>query len=806
MNRYVCIHGHFYQPPRENPWLEEVEVQDSSAPYHDWNARVTAQCYAPNTASRLLDPDARIIDIVNNYSRMSFNFGPTLLSWLERQDPETYRAIIEADRMSRERYGGHGSALAQVYNHLIMPLASRRDKLTQVRWGLADFRRRFGREPEGMWLAETAVDLETLDILAEHNIRFTILAPRQAARVRRLDAGDWQDVSGEKVDPTTPYVVNLASGRTIVVFFYDGRISQDLSFGDLLRSGEALRDRLKGSFADNALDWPQLVHLASDGETYGHHHAHGDMALARCLHLLEDDPEVEVVNYGLYLERHPPQFAVEIVENSSWSCVHGIERWRADCGCNSGRPGWHQKWRAPLREAMDRLRDRAAEIFEQRSAEILRDPWAAREAYIEVVLERSPERLEQFFAAQAPRQLSEAERTTVLKLLEMQRQAMLMYTSCGWFFDEISGIETVQVMQYACRAMQLAGELGGRGLEEEFTARLSAAPSNVLENGAAAYAAYVKPAMIGPLRVGAHFAISSFFENYPEAYSFGCFNVDSKDYRRLDSGHWHLATGLAHIASRLTLETTTLRFAALHPGDHNVSCGLTRDMPPEVFEAAVAKLRPAFERGDLTEVIRLLSERFGPEVYSVWHLFKDEQRTVMARIMQPSVAEAEGAARRVFEANYSLLNFLAWLGMPAPGPLFQAAAYVVNVELMRLFTGEDVDFDHLSTRIDEARKWSLPLEREHLAYLASDWINTKMDEVALGNEHCLSALGQVNEVLARLAPLGLDLKLWRAQNVFFALRRERLEAAPGPGGPGGPGPDDDWRAGISRLSDLLRVR
>ncbi|MCA9165661.1 MAG: hypothetical protein KDA62_21890, partial [Planctomycetales bacterium] len=334
MERYICIHGHFYQPPRENPWLEAIEVQDSAYPFHDWNERITAECYEPNASSRILTGDGRIERIVNNYANVSFNFGATLLSWLEVHAPDTYRRILLADQESRELFSGHGSALAQVYNHMIMPLANRRDKITQVRWGIRDFEARFGRPPEGMWLAETGVDNETLDVLAEHGIKFTILAPNQAHEVRKYRGRNWHDVSGSRIDPTTAYEVRLPSKRKIALFFYDGPISRAIAFEGLLTRGEHLAGRLMGAFTDHR-EWPQLVHIATDGESYGHHHRHGDMALAYALHHIQQHNLAKITNYGEYLEKHPPLDEVRIYDNSSWSCAHGIERWRSDCGCNS---------------------------------------------------------------------------------------------------------------------------------------------------------------------------------------------------------------------------------------------------------------------------------------------------------------------------------------------------------------------------------------------------------------------------------------------------------------------------------------
>lgn len=342
--RYVCIHQHCYQPPRENPWLESIERQDSAYPYHDWNERIMAECYAPNTASRILDPDHRIVRIVNNYANTSFNFGPTLLSWMESDAPEAYSAVLQADKESRQRFSGHGSAIAQAYNHIIMPLANSRDKRTQIVWGLEDFWRRFGRQPEGMWLPETAVDVETLELLAEHNVRFTILSPYQAWRVRPVGTQTWQDVTGGKIDPARAYVQNLPSGRSINLFFYDGPVSQAVAFEKLLDSGEKFAARLMSAFSESR-DWEQLVHIATDGETYGHHHRYGEMALSYALHHLESTGMAKITNYGEFLEKFPPKWEAQAHASTAWSCVHGVGRWIDNCGCNSGdgqigiRPG-----------------------------------------------------------------------------------------------------------------------------------------------------------------------------------------------------------------------------------------------------------------------------------------------------------------------------------------------------------------------------------------------------------------------------------------------------------------------------------
>ncbi len=476
------MHCHFYQPPRENPWLEEVEVEEGAAPYHDWNERITAECYAPVSAA---------------LEKISFNFGPTLLSWLETQRPEVHAKILEADRLSRAERGGHGNAIAQAYNHPIMPLATRRDKVTQLRWGIEDFRHRFGREPEGMWLPETAVDKETLTILAECGLRFTILAPWQCRRVRRLGDGRWQNVAGGGIDPTRAYHY-AAGGRSLALFFYDAPISRAIAFEGALADAETLRTRLLGGFSADR-GGPRLVNVATDGESYGHHHPNGALALMAALEKIEREGEVTLTNFGAFLEAHPPTYEVEIVERTSWSCAHGVERWRSDCGCRVGHPDWHQQWRGPLRQTLDWLRGELDPFYEARLGKLVKDPWEARDDYIRVILDRSPESQAAFLSRHQRTPVTEDRQVEALRLLELQRQRLLMYTSCGWFFDEISGLEAVQVLKYAARAMELALSLGFSGLEEEFVRRLAAAPSNLPEfgNGAEVYRRRVLPAAAG---------------------------------------------------------------------------------------------------------------------------------------------------------------------------------------------------------------------------------------------------------------------------------------------------------------------
>ena len=802
MKRFVCIHGHFYQPPRENPWLEAVELQDSAYPYHDWNQRITAECYAANAAARILDGEGRIERIVSTYERISFNFGPTLLAWLERHDAATYAAILAADLASRRRFSGHGSALAQGYNHMILPLASRADKITQVRWGIADFVHRFGRQPEGMWLPETAVDLETLEVLAEAGLRFTVLAPHQAARVRRLGERDWHDVGGGRVDPTMPYAVALPSGRRIAVFFYDGPISRAIAFERLLDRGENLVGRLRGAFRDGR-GRVELVHIATDGETYGHHHRFGEMALAYALEVLERDGDVQLTNYGEFLERFPPDHEAEIAERTSWSCTHGVERWRADCGCNSGgRPGWNQAWRAPLRAAFDWLRDELAGPWAARAGELLRDPRAARDDYVALVLDRSPASVDAFLSRHAARPLAPAERIAALELLEAQRHLMLMYTSCGWFFDDVSGIETVQVISYAARAVQLAGRLSGDDLEARFLARLETVPGNRREapSARAIWDNEVRPTVVDLPKVAAHVAVSSLFDGVGERREVFCYDVDIAEEVRLEAGRLRLAAARLRVASRITHASAAYDCAALHFGDHNLSCGVRPD-DEAAHRRLVREAREVFARADVPDVIRLLDRHFPPPVYSLKSLFRDEQRRILGEILASSLGEAEAEYGQLFANHVALMRFLASLGVPLPRAFASAAELVLNGRLRRELERDHPDSERVLELIAQARDFGVALEGEALGLA----LQQTLERIA-GRLHerpdDLALLQVLVETTGLVPLLPFDVRLWRVQNLYWELRgvaaARRGEAAGAAG-------SREWLAALRKLGAALDV-
>lgn len=776
MNKYICIHGHFYQPPRENAWLEYVEQQDSAYPFHDWNDRITTECYAPNMASRILGPDGHIIDIVNNYSQISFNFGPTLLSWLEIHRPEVYNAIIEADKLSTERYSGHGSAIAQVYNHMIMPLANKRDKITQVRWGIRDFEKRFGRFPEGMWLPETAVDTESLEVLASEGIKFTILAPHQASRVRKLGRGGrWHDVSGGRINPKMPYVCKLPSGKSIDLFFYDGPISQDIAFGGLLYNGENFAKRLITGFNDS--DDPQLVHIATDGETYGHHHRHGEMALTYCFYYIRQQKDVDTIIYPAFLSKFPPTYEVEIVENSSWSCIHGVGRWKENCGCHSGmHSGWHQEWRKPLRETLDWLRERMIPFYEQRMSQFVKHPWKMRDEYVDIILKRSHESIAEFLPTHYGKDPSTEIKQKMLKLLELQRNAMLMYTSCGWFFDEISGIETVQIMQYAARVMQIAEYLGEQGLEEEFLTRLEKTPSNVYENGREAYEKYVTPTRVDLLRVGAHYAVSSLFEKYPEKASIYCYTAHSYSSERYEAGRLKLTLGKANITSELTLVDKTVEYAVLHLGDHNIYGGVMEYKDNGQFDEMCQSMKIAFEKTDIPEVIRFMEKYFGTHSYSMRHLFKDNQRKILdkSRILTQPLQTAESFYRQIYDNNYSTLTYLRELNIPIPVPLKMAIDYTINTELQRVFDSRELDIYRLENLIKELKKWNIDLDTTMVGLKISQWVTDSMGTLS-ENPNDTDLLDLIEFVVGLLYPLNEGWDFWQAQNLYHRIFKKSYE-------------------------------
>ena len=776
-DHFICIHGHFYQPPRENPWLEDVEVEDSAAPYHDWNERIAAECYAPNAVSRILDGSERIAELVNNYEKMSFNFGPTLLSWLERHRGAVYNQIIEADRLSREAHKGHGNAIAQCYNHAIMPLASERDKLTQVRWGIADFEFRFGRKPEGMWLPETAVDLASLQVLADHGIKFTILSPNQAQAVR-TPGGEWKDVSGRRIDPTRAYRCRLSGGRHIDLFFYDQQVSHDISFEGLLKSGDRFVDHLMAGF-DHQREHAQLMNIATDGETFGHHSKFGDMALAYAIGKIERLGLARTTNYSEYLAAHPPSHEVKIHENTSWSCAHGIERWRSNCGCNSGNTHCHQQWRAPLRQALDALHAKLDVVFESASSVLLKDPWAALDDYIQVILDRSADNCERFLEKHAHRVLSDSERVTVWRLLEMERHAALMYTSCGWFFDDISNIETVKIIEYAARSIQLAREVSQGDLEPQFIADLEKALGNKPhpDDGARVYKEIVKPS-IADLKKGlAHYGISSLVEEYSPTQRIFSFEFDRKDYSLEKNAARTLAVGAVNVRSTITREQLDGLFVILHLGGYDFHCTVREHLPEDALEDLKEKLFGSLGDDSTRNLLHAIDTSVAGESFALKDLFNDERRKIGGLLLKDALERSRDHYRRIYEESREVMRLLKSLKIPAPESLKRATEYVLTQrleqacsELKRETLSEAQLNEVASSVLREAESLGCKVDLSNLKVALEQIVYSRLEAYrAISDE---SKAESAIHFLRLAEQLNVGLDLWRLQNLFWDVVRE----------------------------------
>lgn len=703
---YITVHGHFYQPPRENPYLEVIERQPGAAPFHDWNERIHHECYRPNAFARILNERGELVGIVNNYEYMSFNIGPTLMSWLERHDVEVYQRILEADRKSCERLNGHGNAIAQVYNHIIMPLANERDKYTQIRWGKADFRSRFGREPEGIWLAETAVDMATLKVLIDEGIKFTILSPSQAERCRPLPTEEqpepeWHEVGGGQIDPSRPYRCFLPGGNRerdyIDIFFYDGPISRDMGFNDVLSSAQHFAGRL-GQAIHGDHRPSQLIAVATDGETFGHHKKFTEKCLAYCFAHEFPRRDWTVTNFAHYLSIHPPTWEVEIKPVTAWSCFHGVDRWQNDCGCGSSN-GWHQKWRAPLRNALNWLRDRLIEIYEQIGKELFHDPWLARDEYILVILDRSPENVKQFLSRHCLKPLTHSEQVKALASLEMQRHALLMYTSCGWFFEEISRVEGVQILRYAARAIELAAAVADVQLENQFIELLALAPSNVefYKDGAGVYRHLVKTAQISFEQVAADYAISGLFTTYPPHERLYCYEAHQLDYQLQRLGPMTLAVGQVKLVSEITWENAHYVFAVLHLGGWDFHCCIQPFDSNHAYQEIKNQLFTALRSGSAAAGILSMVKLFGERFFSLRDLFTEERERIMRLLSQETLLRLDQLYSQVYRENYGIIIGFQRDQLPVPQELQVAAEIALGHRFLGVVKALEQEMSNLAS-------------------------------------------------------------------------------------------------------------
>jgi alpha-amylase/alpha-mannosidase (GH57 family) len=805
---YVTIHGHFYQPPRENPYLEAIERQEGADPFHDWNERIFHECYRPNAFARVVSDSGEILDIINNFEYLSFNIGPTLFNWLERYDLETYQRIIEADRRSCQRLNGHGNAIAQVYNHIIMPLASTRDKFTQVRWAKQDFISRFGREPEGIWLAETAIDYETLAVLVAEGFKFTIIAPSQAQRCRPLGGGDWLEVGGGQIDPTRPYRCRIpdeilpewGKNREIAIFVYDGPISGDMGFGEVLNSSHNLVGRLGMAVQPGR---NQLVAVATDGETFGHHKKWAERTIAYAL--TRDIPQRgwQVTNFAHYLSLYPPTWEVMIKPRTAWSCAHGIERWRSDCGCGGGG-SWHQKWRAPLRQSLDWLAQQLDALYEEWAGEWLADPWEARDAYIQVIRERTQEGSQRFLASQQRYPLTVEEQVDVLRLLEMQRYRLFMFTSCGWFFDELSRPEGVQILRYAARAMELAQEVTGQDWEPEFRKRLALAPSNIPQyvNGEAVYQQRVETARVTMPQVAAHYGISSLYTQYPRQQQIYCYNIEQQDYQIHRLGTLTLAVGELVITSVITWEQKHLIMAVLHLGGWDFHCCLQEFSQRKAYQHLREQLLAVFQAGSGAQTVLAMGRLFeGQPSYGLQDIFSQERQRIIGLLAQNTLTRLDQLYSQVYRENYGVIMAFRRDHLPVPQELQVAAAITLSQRVMFLLQRLELETSNplhdgspngtvyiheLHSLTQEVKQVGVRLDiqagRQIIERLLLTWLEELLTRLP---EHLLGIGVQRWQKLLRLAELlHLHPQMERIQERYFAsccqgqLRTELLALAP----------------------------
>ena len=770
---FLTVHGHFYQPPRENPWLEAIEQQDSALPAHDWNERINNECYNPNSVSKIVDSQNQILNVVNNYEYMSYNFGPTLLSWLEEFAPMTYERIIKADITSRKLHNGHGNAIAQVYNHIIMPLANERDKQTQVKWGKKDFEYRFGREPEGMWLAETAVDDDTLRVLVENGIKFTILSPYQAQRIRKDGEENWQDVSWGNIDPARSYryYIKSAPGKFIDLFFYDGAISKSVAFDELLKDGNKFINRLNDGIS-TLRNYPQLINIATDGESYGHHTKFGDMALAYVMKLKVKDAGFIVTNYGEYLEKYRSNWEVDLKPVSSWSCFHGVGRWSDDCGCSTGgHPGWNQKWRKPLREALDYLRDETVALFKKFGKKYFLNPELARDNYISVILDRSEASVKSFQEEFFVPDLENEQKVRAMELLEIQRQAMLMYTSCGWFFSEISGIETVQIMKYAARVMQLSKSFTKKDFEPRFLEILSEAQSNLAEFGTGkdVYERFVKPSVVTPKQIVSLWAISSLYTDIEDEEMVYCYKIKKHSYKKVVKGNSKLVIGHIEVKSMVTLEKSNLVFSLLQFSGGDFHCAI-KEYSDNFMETRKELIR-TYLVSPLTEIIRTIDNYFGKEYFTLKDIFIEERRKILQTMLKGKLKNFANTYESMYNEGKGSIYHMQTLGLDIPHEFKISAQYVLTKQFNELFVDSKgfINGDILQQGSDiifEAKRIGIEIDKAPTAKIFSKKIAQNVSRLAYALD--LQQVEATLEILDCITKLELSVDIAEAQNYFFS--------------------------------------
>ncbi|MEM0347782.1 MAG: DUF3536 domain-containing protein [Zestosphaera sp.] len=770
MSKYVVIHAHFYQPSREDPWLFDVPSEESAHPYHDWNERITEECYRPNASIPIVDQSGYVVDLISNYSWISFNVGPTLLRWLEEKAPDVYEAIVEADRVSRSRFSGHGSAIAQVYNHMIMPLASREDKYVAAYWGIEAFKEVFGRLPEGMWLPETAVDDESLDVLAELGIKFTVLAPHQARAVKGPD-GRWVDVSSGRIDTRRPYIYRTSSGRSIVLFFYDARLSHGVAFGDLLSNGDVFAKNILKAFSN--VDEVELVTIATDGETYGHHKKYGHLALAYALRALNERGLARVTNFGEFLEFNPPKWEVKIAEKTSWSCAHGVERWRSNCGCRVDvNRAWSQEWRRPLRDAVDWLASEVKKVYFKEANKVFTDPLGALLNYVSVV-GRPEEVVDEYLKRFSKEPLTREIKSRALKLLEMMRHAYLMFSSDGWFFDDISNIESIQVVKHAARAIQLAKELSGVDLETNYLKFLEDAKSNVLDlrDGARIYELYVRSSITDFHDVCVLYSMLRLSPNHlggpKRIFGYLIEDLGSESYA---SGNSRSSFGKARVTYLATLESFECVYYS-YSINGRVLAGASAPAEKLDLRTVHDVLVRYVDSGELSELEKFLLERFS-RFRNFSDLRRDFQLVIISDYFSNLLNRVHERVKEILSTNYSIVKYSILSKAPFLDYFKEFIKLYVTYELRELLSKQLLDSSNLSEILTMIKEFSVELPNltseldagvsNQLRLLAKDLSNLDVLEKA---EKCVLVLKDFADLI--------NLRdFWRTRAAVCLLRRK----------------------------------
>ncbi|MDP8216173.1 MAG: DUF3536 domain-containing protein [Candidatus Kaelpia imicola] len=780
MSKFFVLHGHFYQPPREDPWWMNLSRQDSAYPIHDWNEKIYWECYLPNATARIFDRDGKIIQIINNYSYINFDFGPTLLLWLREKHPQFIDFIKEADLKSREINGGHGNAVAQPYNHMIMPLASERDKDTQLCWGLKFFEHIFNRKSEGIWLPETACNYATLKCLKRYNIKYVILAPNQAAKVRKISKRQWQDVSDGSVNVGVPYRLFLGQDKTefIDCFFYQGDISHAISFQHIMHSAQSCAGRISSSYgADN------LVSIATDGETFGHHHPFSEMCLAYLMKYELSSEGIETLNYGNFLEKNPPEYEALIKEGedglgTSWSCSHGVRRWYDDCGCRTvDRPGWNQSWRKPLRAALDWLRDEIDKIFIAQGEEVLNNPWEARNDFIQVVIEPSDNVINRFIDKHCKDRESVSK---AFKLLEMEHMRMLYYTSCGWFFDEISGIESVQNLRYAARAMQLAREESGVDLEQRFLEKLQLAKSNLdkFGNGKVIYERLVRPQIQSwDNYLSSYLIKNSFFNDKGDFYKF---KIERDNEQKITQGDDKLEFGSITIKDRISLDEVKKIYVLLKERENERECFL-RDFEEEVYKEIEERFQDGVWISDKRRLKEMLNHFFPGGCYKSKDTYPEEQERILEHIFRAKREKIFNVLGDIWDNNVELMEEYRDVGLLLPYEMHLLGASIVHNQIKESLTlfksSRDFkaieDLKRLFSKIDKMR---FEMDMDEVSRMAAE-IASEISEEVLRDPLSGSAA-----VLRRFHQEMLNLKIdyyrYIVQNNIATLIRSNFELTP----------------------------